>query len=132
LLLESCQYIEEIRGSGALWGIVFKKSAIEKVFAYVAKTFSHFNLLDPGIVNDTRFAKKLIAGAIVNSLYIDFGVLSYFGVNIENPVIISFPLVTNSEEFLHAEKALLETFEKPLAYHVVRFIKTRFQGPKSD
>jgi putrescine aminotransferase len=131
-LLESCQYIEEIRGSGALWGIVFKRSAIEKVFAYVAKTLSHFNLLDSGIVNDPRFAKKLIAGSIVNSLYIDFGILTYFGVNIENPLIISFPLVTNSEEFLHAEKALRETFEKPLAYHVVRFIKTRYQGPKSD
>ena len=128
-LVESCEYINEIRGSGALWGIIFKASLIEWVSSFVARTLSQMNILDKDITGDPRLAGKLIAGSIVNSLYVDFGILTYFGVNIENPLIISFPLIATTEDYAFAENALRQTFQKPLSYHMARFVKTRYQGP---
>ena len=81
------------------------------------------------ISDDPRFASKLVAGSIVNSLYLDFGVLTYIGVNEENPLIVSFPLIAGEKEITLAVTALRDTLSKPISTHLARFIKSKIKAP---
>jgi putrescine aminotransferase len=126
-----CSYLQEIRGSGALWGFILKSESIENLVSSLKFSAKLIPFIRENVTSDPRFAQKLIAGSIVNSLYEDFKVLTYFAVNRENPLIISFPLVASATEVKFAANALTQTLNKPLIYHVTRFIKMKLTGPKS-
>jgi len=131
-LLASSDYLETVRGSGALWGLIMKSPSTEVLTKFAARIAKATKMVDDVITADPRFAKKLIVGSIVNSLYLDHGILTYFGVNVENPLIISFPLVATIEDAQYAVEALTSTLRRPLYYHILRFIWTRSKGPKSE
>jgi putrescine aminotransferase len=124
----SLKNFEEIRGSGALWGIMLKADVIETCIKLLAKMGS--GKLE--ILADPRIAKKVINSAVVAHLYEEHGILTYFGVNVENPLIISFPLVATRNEVSLAAKAVGETLEQDLTKLVLKFVRLKLTGPKAN
>ena len=61
-------------------------------------------------------------GAIVNHLYEEHGVLTYIGVNVENPLIISFPLIASNAEIDLAYEAIKKTTESSLSIMLMKFL----------
>lgn len=125
---KSRKNFDEIRGSGALWGIMLKADVIETCIKLLAKMAS--GKLE--ILADPRIAKKVINSAVVAHLYEEHGVLTYFGVNVENPLIISFPLVATHNEVSLAANAIGETLEQDLTKLVLRFVHLKLTGPKAN
>lgn len=129
-VLVNCEYLSEVRGSGALWGLIFKSQAAERMVELIKPLGRFSELISELITDDPRFSQKLVVGSIVNSLYREHRILTYFGVNVENPLIISFPLIAKESEILHATKAISATLSKPLSFHILNFIKSKLSGPR--
>jgi putrescine aminotransferase len=108
-----------LNGSGALWGINLEKTWVHNFLERLT------SLLPGEFFNDPKVANKIILGAIINNLYEDFGIVSYYGSNIENPLIISFPLIAGEPEIDHAIEALEKCFSDSLAKKVAKFILVR-------
>ena len=108
----------EIRGSGALWGLMLNKTYVESAIRIIQKSFSNIS----EIFDDPRFSRKVILGAIVNHLYEEYGVLTYIGVNVENPLIISFPLIASNAEIDLAYEAIKKTTESSLSIMLMKFL----------
>jgi putrescine aminotransferase len=70
--------------------------------------------------------------AIVSELYEKHKVLTYFGVNRENPLIISFPLVATKSEVEIAAKSLQEVLDQNIVKLVLKFVTLKMSGPKSN
>ena len=96
-LVKDSKLVKEIRGSGALWGLILNDTFFESIFK-VAKGL----IPKRSIFNDDRFLKKLMAGSVVEYLYSEHNILTYIGYNVENPVIISFPLVSTKNDIDYA------------------------------
>lgn len=114
--------VKEVRGSGALWGLILK---IPSVFE-ILKTAGNF-MPNSSILNDDRFASKFVSGAYVEYLYSKEKVLTYFGSNIENPLIVSLPLVAKSEEVDYLLSALKRTFKLPIRKILSHFVLNKLK-----
>jgi putrescine aminotransferase len=119
--------VSELRGSGALWGLILQDKVIENL-VQVVRLFAKGKI---GILDDPRIAKKIVNSAIINELYEKHSILTYFGVNIENPLIISLPLIASENEIDVVSKALIETLNKDMKKLVLNFIKSKLDGPKA-
>ena len=115
---------KEMRGSGALWGLILSPTYIESAIEFIQKTFSGLT----EVFSDPRFSRKVVLSAIVNHLYEEHGVLTYFGVNVENPLIISFPLIATKSEIEYAHQALLQTSEASLSAMILKFVKLKIKN----
>jgi len=122
-----CDYIGEVRGSGALWGLLPKPGILGDINRLIYKFFPKKYIL-----SDLRLVSKIISGAIVNHLYSKHLVLSYFGVNIENPVIISFPLISDELILEYALQAVEETLSCSLNSLVSEFLESRAVRPRAE
>ena len=111
-----------LSGSGALWGINLEKTWIHNFLERLT------SFLPGGFFSDPKISNKLILGAIINYLYEDFGIVSYYGSNIENPLIISFPLIASETEIDYAIDALEKCFSDSLAKKVAKFILVRLSS----
>lgn len=114
-------FIDEVRGSGTLNGIILNKninSAIEKTI----------NLVPGDFFKDERFIAKLITCSVMSYLYNKFGVLTSYGQNEEIPLLVSPNLVVKDEELDY----FLESLDKTLAVGKFRllfdFVKQKFLG----
>ena len=111
--------IEEVRGSGALWGLIIDPGALGKVFKGMSK------LLPGKLFKDKRLVKKIFTASIISHLYDKHKILTYFGSNEDIPLIISFPLIAKKEENDIVIKALEETFSNGLLKLASKFIKNK-------
>ena len=119
--------ISDFRGSGALWGILLEDKIMEQVVNSLAK----LSLGKIELLGDPRIAKKILNSAIVSELYEKHKVLTYFGVNRENPLIISFPLIATKSEVEIAAKSLQEVLDQNIVKLVLKFVTLKMSGPKS-
>lgn len=129
-ILDNCDYVTEIRGSGALWGVIINDEKRRSSIEIVQSVLKRIGVRTDIIVDDPRFAQKLLVGAIVNSLYEEADIVSYFGYNKENPLMISLPLVSGGEEIAFLEQGLKKVFQKKIDYHIINFVKSKFKAPK--
>jgi putrescine aminotransferase len=111
----------ELRGSGALWGIVPEENWVHHLIERLAK------LLPGQFFRDPQVANKLILGAIINNLYEEHKIVTYYGSNLENPLIISFPLISGKEEIELAVRGLTECFSDSLVGKLTAFLMSRFR-----
>jgi putrescine aminotransferase len=112
--------INEIRGEGAQWGVILNPGLIKSIFTMVSKII-------PGkFFKDKRFVNKLITASVINSLYEDHKILTFYGSNYDIPLILSFPLVAKEEEIKYALVSLDKTFSKGISKIVLSFIKSKF------
>lgn len=116
--------VDEIRGSGGLWGILMSESRVQKLVKNLSR------LLPGELFRDPRFASKLAVSTVINRLYEKHDILSFYGSNEENPLIISFPLIATESEVRHAADALCECFDTNLLVLMKDFIETRLKAPR--
>jgi len=111
--------IKSFSGSGALWAIELNPSKIP--------------LLLPITIYDYRFAQKLATALIIEKLYKEFSILSFFGSNKKIKLIISLPLVAENKEIIKIQKAFESIFLSPkkinrlFAKKAINEIKNKFQ-----
>ncbi|MER8231624.1 aspartate aminotransferase family protein [Streptomyces sp. NPDC101490] len=114
------QYPDEIgrvAGAGALWGVFIEGGP--RILDLVAK------LAPGGMARDPRFKTKLVTCAVINALYEDHGIFTYYTLNGANPLIIGPSLVTEPEEAERAIDALDDVLGRGLTGLVARFIKQK-------
>lgn len=111
--------IDEVHGSGALWGITLNSGVLGKVFEGISK------LLPGEVFRDKRLVKKIFISSVISHLYDEYKVLTFFGSNENIPLIISLPLIAEKEEIDIVTKALEETLSTGLFKLTSKFIKNK-------
>lgn len=118
--------IKDVRGSGALWGLILD-SKLAQAGAAVLDRIPALS----GPTRDPQLGNKLLAGAIISHLYDEHGILTYFGSNVENPLILSFPLIAEDSDIDYALAALDQTLSRGVSRLAVAFAQRKFSGPKA-
>ncbi len=111
--------IDEVRGSGALHGILLNKE-INPVIK------SAINSLPAKVFKDERFVAKLITGAVMAELFNSHDILTFYGENREVPLLISPPLIVSDEELDRFLDALGKTLSLGKLKLVLNFLKQKF------
>ncbi len=127
--LDEIQYkypkiICDIRGSGALWGIVLNTEISTKIMSIISK------IIPLRILRDEKSVSKLVTASVISELYDKHNILSFYGSNIEIPLIISFPLIATEKEVKYALDAIDSTLSKGIFNLVTSFVKVKFSAPK--
>ncbi|BCB75383.1 aspartate aminotransferase family protein [Phytohabitans flavus] len=94
--------VARVAGAGALWGVSIGGGP--RVLDLAAK------IAPGGLARDPRFRAKLVTAAVVNALYQDHDIYSYYALNGDNPLIVGPPLIVEPDEvdrFLDALDAVL-------------------------
>ncbi len=104
--------VTEVRGAGALHGVFLDGGP--RILDLAAR------LAPGGFARDPQFRTKLIISSVVDALYRDHGIYTYYGLNGRNPLIAAPPLVAEPE---HAEM-FLDGFEATLAKGLPRLLTT--------
>lgn len=111
--------IKEIRGSGALHGIVFNSENYENFF----NTFS--KLIPSKFLNDKQAIKKIIVASIIYELYSSHNILTFFGSNTDIPLKISPSLVAEKNDIDYFLKSLDVTLGLGFNKLILGFIKSK-------
>ena len=112
------EIIKSYSGAGALWAIEINPAKIP--------------LLHPLSIYDYRFAQKLATALIIEKLYKEFSILSFFGSNKKIKLIISLPLIAQEEDIDKIKKALESIFintnglNRLFAKQAINEIKNKF------
>jgi putrescine aminotransferase len=114
--------IEDVRGSGALCGILLR--APGGLWNAAAK------FIPSKMFKDERFSKKLMTSAVISDLYDSHGILTYFGSNREIPLMICPPLIIDDQEIDYFVRALDNTLSKGTVSLAMQFAKRKFLGSK--
>ena len=114
--------IKEVRGSGALWGLIIDPGFLGKIFENMSK------LLPGQIFKDKRLVRKIFTASIISHLYDEYRILTFFGSNDDIPLIISFPLIAEKKEINAFVEALEGTFSTGLFKLVSKFIKNKLSN----
>jgi len=110
--------IYEIRGSGALHGIIFKSD----INPFMKSLIS---FLPAKVFKDERFLSKLITGSIISELFSTHNILTFFGSNQEILLIISPSLIITDEELDRFLDALDKTLAVGKRKLILDFIKQK-------
>lgn len=110
--------IKEVRGSGALHGVIFNRDINPFIKSLI-------DLLPAKVFKDERFLSKLITGSIISELFSSHNILTYFGDNREISLIISPSLIITDEEL----DRFIDSLDKTLAVGklklIVNFLKQK-------
>ncbi|GBD95765.1 MAG TPA: aspartate aminotransferase family protein [Nitrospirae bacterium] len=110
--------INDVRGSGALHGIIFNRDInpfIESLISFIpAKVFK-----------DERFLSKLITGSVISELFSSHNILTFFGDNREISLIISPSLIVTDEEIDRFLDALDKTLAIGKRNLILNFLKQK-------
>jgi putrescine aminotransferase len=109
--------VAAVAGAGALYGIFLDGGP--KILDLVAR------LAPRGLLADPRFRIKLITCAVVDALYRDHGIYTYYTLNGDNPLVAAPPLVVEPAEVEFFVDCLDATLSKGLPRLVTRFIREK-------
>ncbi|MBD0707448.1 MULTISPECIES: aspartate aminotransferase family protein [unclassified Streptomyces] len=109
--------VAEVRGHGALHGVFLHKGP--KVLEVLTK------LVPSAMTKDPRFRTKLVTSSVVNALYRDHGVYTYYTLNGDNPLMVAPSLVAEPEEVEYFLACLDETLAQGLPRLLTRFVKEK-------
>ena len=112
--------ISDVRGSGALNGIILNDAVIpglKQTLSFVPNEF----------FSDKCFMAKLLTAAFISELYNEHSILTFYGVNREIPLIFSPSLITEEKDI----NLLLQALDKTLAIGrlslILKFARFKFQ-----
>ncbi len=111
--------IDEVRGSGAHYGILLNKD-INPVIK------SAISFLPAKIFKDDRFLAKLITGSVISELFNTHNILTFYGSNREIPLIISPSLIVTDEEIDRFLNALDKTLSIGKLKLILNFLKQKY------
>jgi putrescine aminotransferase len=110
--------ISDVRGAGALNGIIINSKY--ELLGSVLK-------LVPGeFFKDKRFLPKLYTASIISELYNVHNILTFYGSNVEIPLIISPSNIISKDDMNYFLSSLDKTLSKGLVKLVAKFIKNKF------
>ncbi len=105
--------IKEVRGSGSLNGIIINTNFSDK---YIQPMLS---LIPSKFAKDEYAIKKIIVSSYISELYDNHDILTFYGSNIDLPLKISCPIITDEESLYY----FLKSFEKVLQLGTVTVLK---------
>ncbi|MFF8432227.1 aspartate aminotransferase family protein [Streptomyces sp. NPDC016566] len=109
--------VADIRGAGALFGVFLAGGP--RVLDMLGK------LPAQGPVGDPLLRTKIITSAVVNALYRDHGIYTYYTLNGRSPLVVSPPLVAEPADVERFLNALDATLAQGMARLVTRFVRER-------
>ncbi len=112
--------IADVRGAGALWGVFINNNI--KALDIVSK------LAPVGMAKDPRFATKLVTCAVIDTLYREHDIFTYYTLNGRNPLVVGPPLVATPSAMEHFLECFDATLSTGLARLLARFLKERVSG----
>ncbi len=117
LAKEYPEIVQRTSGAGALHGLFLGGGP--KVLDLAAK------LAPAGVVRDPQFRTKMVTCAVIAELYREHGILTYYSPNVENPLVIAPPLVTEPAEVEYFLDCLERTLAKPPARLLGAFVRDK-------
>jgi putrescine aminotransferase len=109
-----------VRGAGALHGVFFDTGP--RILALAAK------LAPRGFARDPQFRTKLVISSVVDALYRDHGIYTYYGLNGKNPLVIAPPLVAAPEQAEYFLECFEATLADGLASLLTRFVREKVKS----
>jgi putrescine aminotransferase len=107
--------VAEVSGVGALWGVFLDGGP--KVIDLVAR------LAPGGLGRDPNVRTKLVTAAVVDALYRDHDVYTYYTLNGRNPLVAAPSLVASADDVERFLRALDDTLSRGLTRLLVRFVR---------
>lgn len=110
--------IDEVRGSGALNGILLNKDAHSVIK-------SSISLLPAKVFKDELFIAKLLTGAVMSELFSTHNILTFLGASTDLPLLISPSIIVTDEELDRFLDALDKTLAIGKSKLILNFIKQK-------
>jgi len=104
-------------GSGALHGVFLDGGP--KLLDLAAR------LAPGGFRQDPQFRTKLITCAVINALYRDHDIYTYYTLNGSNPLVVGPPLVATTDEVERFLDAFEQTLSQGMTKLLARFVKEK-------
>lgn len=112
--------INEIRGKGALFGMIVNPGMIGDVMNFILPKI-------PGrFKSKTNFGNKIIIGSVISHLYNNYNILSYFGSNVNLPLKVTPPLIASEKDILYYISSLEKTLKKGIPNLVLDFVSQKY------
>ena len=112
-------FIDEVRGSGALNGVILNKDINPIVKSAIS-------FLPAKVFKDERFMAKLITGSVISELFNTHNILTFYGSNREIPLIISPSLIIADDEIDRFLDALDKTLAIGKLKLILNFVKQKY------
>jgi putrescine aminotransferase len=109
--------VADVAGAGALFGIFLDGGP--RILDLAAK------LAPRGLMADPRFRIKLVTCSVVDALYRDHGIYTYYTLNGDNPLVAAPPLVVEPADVEFFVDSLDATLAKGLPRLLTRFVKEK-------
>ena len=110
-------WISRARGKGALLGVIFNSDLNPLLDKLV-------DIIPFGVLADEAFRKKLVVSSVIHHLFEEFGILTYFGSNIDVPLIIAPTLMASDDDltyFIASLEATMCRNKLSLIYDFAKF-----------
>ncbi|GAA2903980.1 aspartate aminotransferase family protein [Streptosporangium fragile] len=114
---ENPDTVAGVRGAGALYGIFLDGGP--RILDLAAK------LAPGGLARDPNFRVKLITCSVVDALYRDHGVYTYYTLNGDNPLVAAPPLVVEPADVEYFLDSLGATLAQGLPRLLTRFVREK-------
>lgn len=112
-------FIREVRGRGALLGVVFQND----LNPWLRTAMS---VIPAPLFRDPHLVPKLVASSVVSELYDTHGILAFFRSTEEVPLVVSPSLIVTDEEIDRFLDALDRTLALGKRALITRFLRGRF------
>lgn len=112
-------WVINARGKGALLGLILNSDInpiIDKLIDYIPF----------GVLSDENFRKKLVVSSVIHKLFEEYNFLTYFGSNIDIPLIIAPTLMSNQNDWREFIDSLESIFKKNKLEIIYEFAKFKY------
>lgn len=116
IVKEHSEVVTDARGAGALWGLFLSGPRALDIVAKLAPA---------GLARDPQFGTKLVTCAVINALYRDHDIYTYYTLNGKNPLVVGPPLVVEPTDV----ERFLDRLDRTLALGLPRLV-ARFMREK--
>ncbi|MFY1632110.1 aspartate aminotransferase family protein [Solwaraspora sp. WMMB335] len=106
--------VSDVAGSGALWGVFIDGGP--RVLDLAAK------VAPAGLARDPRLRTKLITCAVINALYRDHDIYTYYTLNGASPLVVGPPLVASDDDVEYFLDSLDAVLDQGLTRLLTRFV----------
>jgi|HigsolmetaAR206D_1030411.scaffolds.fasta_scaffold00995_5 putrescine aminotransferase len=115
LAKEHPDIISGVAGAGALWGVFLEHNST--ILNLAAK------LAPGGFAKDPLFGIKLITCAVIDNLYREHNIYTYYTLNGRSPLVVAPPLVVSDAQVEHFLNCLDATLSEGLPKLLTRFVQ---------
>lgn len=107
--------VTDVYGAGALWGVFLRRDST--LLDLCAK------LAPGGFAKDPNFSTKVVTCAVIENLYREHGIYTYYTLNGRNPLVVGPPLVVSDDQVEYFLGCLDATLAKGLPKLLTRFLQ---------